>query len=137
MIMSEKKQKVQSPAQVSKILQAILLNENETSRDQEHFWVIGLNHKNVIQYVDLVSLGTVSETILHPREVYRLAVHKGVSSVIVAHNHPSGELTPSAEDKAASNRLKEAGKIIGIALLDALIISQDDYISFKENGYLE
>ena len=105
MIISEKKKKINQPEDVAKIIQAILETENDISQEQEHFWVIGLNIKNVIQYIDLVSLGTVSMTITHPREIFRLAILKGCYSIICCHNHPSQELTPSEEDIKTYDRI--------------------------------
>lgn len=137
MLMSEKKVKADSPTAVAKILHALLISENETGRDQEHFWVLGLNTKNVVMYIDLVSLGTVSEALVHPREVYRMAILKGVSGIIAVHNHPSGDMNPSADDIRTYKRLSAAGDIIGIEMLDGLIVSNEgNFVSFKEGGYL-
>jgi DNA repair protein RadC len=137
MVVSKKKKKISSPEDVKNIMVAILNCEDEIERDKEHFWTIGLNTKNVIKYIDLISLGTATESIVHPRETFRRAIIGGVSSVMIIHNHPSGEITPSKDDIKTTNRLVEAGKIIGIGLMDHIIITQDgDFISFKEDGYI-
>jgi DNA repair protein RadC len=137
MIVSEKHTKVYSPDTVAEIVRSLIADENPESRDQEHFYVLGLNHKNVIQYIDLVSLGTVNEALIHPREVFRLAIMRGCSSIIIAHNHPSNDLTLSEEDKDCTDRLHGSAKILGIPLLDHVIVSDDSFYSFQEEGYFE
>ena len=134
--MSEKKQKCSAPEDVFKIINSILDAEGEGSRLQEHFYVIGLNNKNVIQFIELVSLGTISETIVHPREVFRTLIIKSCSCFIVVHNHPSGDCTPSKEDQATTQRLVDSGILLGIPILDHVIIG-DCYVSLKEAGYIE
>ena len=102
---------------------------------QEMFFVITLNQKHAIIDKHLVSMGTVSETIVHPRECFRPAIMDGAAAVIFAHNHPSGETFPSMEDKQITERLKEAGKILGIRVLDHVIIG-DNYFSFVDRGFM-
>lgn len=136
MIVSEKKAKINSPAMVAQVVRSLIQAENEESASQEHFYVIGLNNKNVIQYVDLCSLGTVSETIVHPREVFRLAIIRSCSSIIIAHNHPSGVLKPSSEDIKTTTRMGEAGELIGIRLLDHVIVTMDSLLSMKEENLM-
>ena len=80
-------------------------------------------------------MGTVNEAIIHPREVFRYAILKNVSSIIIAHNHPSGECQPSKEDIAVTERLVESGKLLGIAVLDHVIVG-DRYLSMKGEGYI-
>jgi len=135
MIVSTKKVKVLSPESIANILRAMLSAEGEGALLQEHFWSIGLNNKNVIQYIDLVSLGTINESIVHPREVFRMAVKESCAGIIIAHNHPSGEVTPSKEDIGTTIRLKNAGDILGIPIIDHVIIG-DTYLSMKETGYI-
>ena len=132
MIVSQKHQKVTSPQSLANVLQAILDNESEIDKQKEHLWTIGLNTKNVVQYVELVSLGILDASLVHPREVFRLAVSKGVSSIVVGHNHPSGDITPSKEDLAVTKRLREAGQVLGIPVLDHVIIGQGSFYSFAE-----
>ena len=131
------KQKVNSAFEVSRILSAILDTDSEIDRDKEHFWIIGLNTKNAIKFIDLVSLGTLTASVVHPREVFRLAVNRGVANIIAGHNHPSGDPAPSRDDVAVTERLKKAGDILGIALLDHVIIGSDgQFTSLKEQGIL-
>ncbi len=102
---------------------------------KEHFIALHLDSKNRILCVDNVSVGTLTNTLIHPREVYKTALLSAAASIIVLHNHPSGDPTPSREDIAVTEKLKAAGDIIGIALLDHVIIG-DGYVSLKEKGYL-
>ena len=104
---------------------------------QEEFRVLVLNNKNRILKKIVVSVGTVSETIVHPREVFRDAIREGGSGVIIAHNHPSGILEPSKEDIFTTERIAEAGRIIGIPLLDHVILTDVAYFSLKEEGYIK
>jgi DNA repair protein RadC len=104
---------------------------------KEHFWVVGLNTRNAIQYIDLASLGTLNSSLVHPREVFRFAILKAVSSVIVSHNHPSGDPEPSDDDLTITRRLTEAGRIVGIDLLDHIVIgTRGSFYSFKEKGVI-
>lgn len=131
-----KEQKIQiaNSNQVYTIMQSILLRENALARKKEHFWVIGLNNANIILYIELVALGSTNEAILSPMEIYNLAVHKKSTKVILCHNHPSGNLSPSAEDIHITNKLKEGGKLLGMQLLDHLIINEEKYLSMKESN---
>ncbi len=122
-----------TPEQTSKILQQILKNEQPLDQDKEHFWAIGLNSRNVIQYVDLTALGTADAALVHPRETFRLAVMKNVTQIILSHNHPSGAIDPSEGDIILTQQLVKAGEILGIKVIDHLIISKKSSYSFKEN----
>lgn len=103
---------------------------------KEEFRVIILNNKNRVIKKSLISIGTISEAIVHPREVFREAIREGGSSIIIAHNHPSGVISPSREDIATTKRIAESGSIIGIPLLDHVIITDTSFLSMKEEGYL-
>src|SRR5208283_4623195 len=130
-------EKVSNASEVAKVLTAILAKDSEIDRDKEHLWSVGLNTKNVIKFVDLVSLGTLTGSLVGPREFFRLAVKKGVASIICIHNHPSGDPTPSRDDLAVTERLKNSGDILGIALLDHVIIGDNGrFISLKESGVI-
>ena len=100
----------------------------------ERFFVLVLNNKNCLMKKSLISIGTASEALVHPREVFRDAIREGGAGIIISHNHPSGILSPSREDVAATRRLQEAGRIIGIPLLDHVIICNTSYFSMKENN---
>jgi DNA repair protein RadC len=122
---------IDSPERVWKLLQPEM-----AALKREEFRVFILNNKNSILKKSTVSVGTVSEALIHPREIFREAIREAGASIIVAHNHPSGVLVPSREDISATRRIKEAGMIIGIELLDHVIIGQSSYLSMKEAGYL-
>ena len=113
-----------------------LLVHDMMGLDREKFMSLVLNNKNRLIKKSFISLGTVSEAIVHPREVFREAIKEGGSSVIVAHNHPSGILKPSREDITTTKRLMESGALLGIPLLDHVIISNSSFLSMKEEGYL-
>lgn len=131
------KQQIISSEQAAKVLQNLLDSEAEHDRDKEHFFCLGLNSKNSVKYVDLVSLGTLTNSLVHPRETFRLAVQRGVAAIIVGHNHPSGDPTPSGEDIAVTKRLKQAGEILGISVLDHVIIGEKGrFVSLLERGVL-
>lgn len=110
--------------------------EEMRSLMQEHFVVIFLNTKNQIIHSQTIFIGSLNASIVHPREVFREAVRRSAASIICAHNHPSGDPTPSQEDIHVTRRLVESGKMIGIELLDHLIIGDRKFVSLKEKGYL-
>ncbi len=99
------------------------LFREEARADRECFWVIHLNTNHQILERDLVSVGTVRAALVHPREVFKKAILNGANGIITMHNHPSGSLTPSAEDLEMWRRLDQAGEIIGIKVFDHLIIT--------------
>lgn len=112
------------------------LMEELRNLNQEHFVVIFLNTKNQIIHRQTIFIGSLNASIVHPREVFREAVKRSAASIIVAHNHPSGDPTPSQEDIHVTRRLAESGKMIGIELLDHLVIGDRKFVSLKEKGYL-
>ncbi|HOK01840.1 MAG TPA: DNA repair protein RadC [Spirochaetota bacterium] len=103
---------------------------------REEFRVLVLNSKNMLIKKTLVSMGTITEAIVHPREVFRDAIKEGGCGIIVVHNHPSGVTDPSPQDINTTKRLIEAGKIIGIPLLDHIIVTDTSFFSMKENGII-
>jgi DNA repair protein RadC len=103
---------------------------------QERLRVIMLNTKNLVLSVKDVSIGCLNSSIVHPREVFCEAIKKNSASIIICHNHPSGDASPSSEDISVTKRLKECGKLLGIDLLDHIIIGDGEYISLKEKGIL-
>ena len=107
-------------------------------RDQkkEHFVVFFLDTRNQEIKRDIVSIGTLNYNLVHPREVFEPAVKNLAASVIVAHNHPSGNLEPSDEDLSLTKRLSQAGKLLGIELLDHVIVTREGFMSFKQKGLL-
>lgn len=102
--------------------------------DREELIVACLNAKNEVNSVNVVSIGSLNNSIVHPREVFKTAILSNAASIVMIHNHPSGDVTPSKEDKEITLRIKESGIILGIKLLDHIIIGNDAYYSFKEYG---
>ena len=137
MLVKARKQIITNPQAVHEVLSGVLGAESEIDRMKEHFWIIGLNTRCAIQYIDLASLGTLNASLVHAREVFRLAIFKAASSVILSHNHPSGDPEPSEDDLVLTRRLVAAGNIIGIEVLDHIIIGDHtNYCSFKEKGII-
>lgn len=106
--------------------------------DREYFVAMHLDGKNKIQSVSVISQGSLNQSIVHPREVFKAAILSNAAAVIVVHNHPTGDLTPSQEDIAITKRLKDAGDIMGIRILDHIIVNTDtgDFNSFVEKGLM-
>ena len=122
---------IKSPVEVS-----TLLMEEMRHLKKEIFKIILLNTKNhIIKYMD-VSVGSLNSSIVHPREVFSEAVKAGCSGVLLVHNHPSGDPEPSREDIETTQRLVNAGNILGIKVLDHVVIGDGKYISFKEQGLM-
>ncbi len=104
--------------------------------NQEHLIVLFLDTKNRIIHKQTIFIGSLNASIVHPREIFREAVKRSAASIICVHDHPSGDPTPSQEDIQVTKRLVEAGKIMGIELLDHIIIGNQKYVSLKEKGYI-
>ena len=132
----EQKIKVANSEDVFSIMREVLKRENRLSRQKEHFWVVGLNVNNVMAYIELVALGSVSKIIVKPVEVFSFAVAKKCESVILVHNHPSGDLTPSKADIDLTKKLVNGSKFLEIKVLDHLIISTKEYLSFADKKLL-
>jgi len=117
------KYKIKDPKDVYKYL------DEFKNQDREMFIVIGLDTDNKPCYREINSMGTLNSSLIHPREVFKKAIIMSCNSIIIAHNHPSGNIEPSEEDIQITNKLKQAGEIIGIKLLDHIIITKGDYKS--------
>ena len=103
---------------------------------KEHFVVFFLDSRNQQIHREIISVGTINASLVHPREVFEPAVKHLAVQVILCHNHPSGDLEPSEEDLTVNKRLTESGKLLGIEVLDHIIVTKDSFSSFKENGFL-
>lgn len=119
------------------VMRDILLRENKIRRGVEHFWVIGLDPKNKIQFIELVSLGAKNRVQIAPPEVFRMAIYKQSEKIIMVHNHPSGNMIPSQLDKDFTDRMIKSGKILEIDVYDHFIISEDDYLSFEDETIMD
>jgi DNA repair protein RadC len=105
-------------------------------RDREHCVMVALDAKHRLITVSTVSVGTVDHTFMAPREIYRDALGTGASALFLAHNHPSGDVTPSAEDRQVTRRLAQAGATLGVELIDHLVIGDPDWVSLARLGVL-
>ena len=105
-------------------------------KKKEHFVALYLNVRNCLIHRELISVGTLSESLVHPREVFSPALEHSAASLIVAHNHPSGDPEPSPEDRQVTRRLARAGELLGIPLMDHLVVAARGTVSFKERGWL-
>jgi DNA repair protein RadC len=103
---------------------------------REHFVVFYLDTQNCLIERQTISIGTLNSSLVHPREVFEPAISLHSASIIIAHNHPSGALEPSPEDKEVTTRLKEAGKILGIDLIDHIILSKTSHFSFAQQNLI-
>lgn len=121
---------ISSPADVDGLLRGRIAN-----RDRENFVAVLLNTKNEVLEISTISIGTLSNSLVHPREVFKPAVRASAASVVLAHNHPSGKVEPSREDREITGRLVDAAEILGIEVLDHIIVG-DGYFSMKERGML-
>jgi len=132
------KQKIEfaNTDEVYNVLQAVLMRENHLSREKEHFWVMGLNNANKLLFMELVALGGDNRLHAKAPEVFRMAIHKTATQVILAHNHPNGKLLISPTDTEFADRLLKAGKLINIDVIDYFIISEIDYKSFSQEGII-
>ena len=104
-------------------------------KKQEYFLTLYLDGANHIHETRVITIGTLNQSLVHPREVFAPAIEYRCASIIIAHNHPSGILKPSPEDITVTNRLKESSKILGIELLDHIIFTKNGYISLRDDGF--
>ncbi|MFT9849866.1 RadC family protein [Aneurinibacillus sp. REN35] len=116
---------------------ADVMMEEMRYHTQEHFVCLYLNTKNHIIGRETIFIGSLNSSIVHPREVYKEAIRRSSASVICLHNHPSGDASPSREDIDVTRRLQEAGRILGIELLDHIIIGDGQFYSLKEKGHFQ
>lgn len=125
------KKNIETPEDVYKMLAPDLRDAVE-----EHFYLIAVNNRSGVLGVKEISKGTLDWTAVHPREIYKQAILFNASKIIVVHNHPSGDIKPSMDDRKITKQLKDAGNIIGIPLLDHIIIGGDNFYSFCDNNTL-
>lgn len=123
--------RISSPEEAAKLLYKFL-----EDADREHFMVICLNTKNEPTAIHTVSVGTLNSSQVHPRELFKAAILANSASVILAHNHPSGDPSPSREDIEITERLKKAGEVLGIDVMDHIIIGANRFTSFKAKGLM-
>jgi DNA repair protein RadC len=131
--LQDSKIQVQDSQHVAKVFQDLLLLEDTIDQEKEHFYVMHLDTRSRINMVELVNIGTLTASLVHPRETFRRAVMQASASIIVAHNHPSGMVDPSDEDTQVTKLLFEAGNILGIKMVDHLIFAKETFFSFRDN----
>ncbi|MFI5345316.1 MAG: DNA repair protein RadC [Elusimicrobiota bacterium] len=103
---------------------------------KEHFVILCLNARRQLVHHETVSVGTLSASLVHPREVFAPAIAHSAAAVVAVHNHPSGDPTPSSEDRDVTRRLQRAGELLGIPLADHVVVSESGFFSFREHGIL-
>ena len=127
----EPKRKIRSPADVYSILYPKMREQK-----REKLVALLLDTKNQVLREEVISIGSLNANIVHPREVFKAALLESCASVILSHNHPSGDPTPSREDIAVTEKLVEGGKLLGIDVLDHVVIGDGRYVSLKDEGYV-
>lgn len=123
--------RVDGPEDIYRLLRPLLADV-----DREMFYAVLLSTKNHVLEIALVSVGSLSASIVHPREVLKPAIRRSAAALVVAHNHPSGVPDPSPEDTEFTKRLQRCGELLGIRLLDHVIVAGDSFVSLKERGEL-
>ena len=113
-----------------------ILKPRADEQEVECFWMLVLDAQNRVRLAQEVTRGILNCSLVHPREVFRLAIAFNAASIIVAHNHPSGDPTPSGDDRAVTKQLQAAGQLLNIPLHDHLIIGDDSFYSFAEAGLI-
>jgi len=136
-IIDNLKIKVENSRDVFDVMQKVFAEEDKSEQDHEHMWVMGLNVKDRVCYVELMNTGIANLAGLNPMQVFKIAIYKGAVKLILIHNHPSHELTPSEEELDFTDRLIQVGKIVEIEINDHLIISPENYYSFEDSGVME
>ena len=124
---------INSPDDANDFIKTVL---NLYSEANEKFGILTLNVKNVVAGVHILSIGTLNASMVHPREVFKAAILNNAASIVCFHNHPSGDPTPSKQDIEMNQRICKAGKLMGIECLDNIVVGDDQFISFKEQGLM-
>jgi len=128
---------IKYPEQLADIMQRVLLRENKIGRNQEHFWVVGLDSASKLLFVELIGLGRSNRVHADAPTIFRMAIYKMAVSVIFVHNHPSGNMTASEADIDMTTHQYKAGKILNIDVIDHLIISETDFMSFDQKDMMK
>ncbi|NPV27206.1 MAG: DNA repair protein RadC [Firmicutes bacterium] len=122
---------IKSPQDVS-----LLVMDDMRFLDREHFRTIALNSKNQVVGIDTISIGSLNSSLVHPRELFRTVISRSAAAIVLVHNHPSGDPSPSREDLEVTRRIVEVGKLLGVEVLDHIIIGDGCFISLKEKGII-
>jgi DNA repair protein RadC len=132
----DKKIRILNSLDIATIMQDILHREAKIDRNKEHLWLVALDADNRLMMVELVSLGSNRHTIVEPMEVFSFALQKQACSIILVHNHPSGNVNPSAGDRGITDQMMAIGKFLKLPVVDHLIITENSYYSFVDSGLL-
>ncbi len=127
---------VTTPETVYQILLTALKREDAIDQTKEHFWVLLLNTRHRLIKFDLVCVGGLVSAVIHPREVFVRAILCSAASIIIAHNHPSNDPTPTPEDIALTRELQQAGRILRIEVTDHVIVAETEYVSLKRDNLM-
>lgn len=123
---------ITKPEQVARLIRKSIRDPK-----REHFFAVLLTTRHAVLGVETISVGSLNASIVHPREVFRPAITAAAAAVILCHNHPSGDVSPSDDDMEITNRLADAGRLLGIEVLDHVIVAGDSaFLSFREKGLL-
>ncbi|MCP4456585.1 MAG: DNA repair protein [Cytophagales bacterium] len=132
----KQKVKVRTDSDLYPIMREILLQANKTDSNKEHLWVCGLGVNHKLLYIELVSLGTMFQSITEPMDIFSWALQKQVPIIILVHNHPSEVLLATQADKDLTDQMIQVGDLVGVKVVDHLIITTKEYFSFERSGLL-
>lgn len=130
-------EKIQCPEHLYEIMQKILMRENAIGRNQEHFWVVGLDNASKLLFIELIGLGISNRVHADSSTIFRMAIYKMAISVIFVHNHPSGNMKVSDADFDMTIHQYKAGQMLNISVHDHLIISETEFLSFAQEGLMD
>jgi DNA repair protein RadC len=133
----DQKVKIRQDIDLFPIMKEILLRESTIDLNKEHFWCVGLATNSKLLYIELVSLGTLSQSIVEPMDIFAWALQKQVAMLILVHNHPSGDLMPTNADLELTDQMIQVGRIVHIPVVDHFVISTEGYYSFDREGDLK
>ena len=134
--LQDTKRTVTKPSDIHQLLHTYFKTVDAVDRDKEHFFCFQLDSRNKVKVMELISIGIVNASLVHPREVFTRAVMCRNVNVVIAHNHPSTDVDPSDADLEITRKLVAAEKILGIELTDHIIYAPDAFYSFREHGLI-
>ncbi|MEO1050769.1 MAG: JAB domain-containing protein [Bacteroidota bacterium] len=130
-------ERIKHPDQLVEIMQRVLLRENKIGRNQEHFWVVGLDNASKLLFIELIGLGRSNRVHADAPTIFRMSIYKMATRVIFVHNHPSGVVKASEGDVDMTIHQYQAGKMLNIEVCDHIIISETDFFSFENEGLMD
>jgi DNA repair protein RadC len=136
LLMVKEEAQRQSIERITSAQNVYTLLHEYSSKEKEHFLLITLDGSSRVIEKRVIHIGTLNQSLVHPREIFKPAITDGSAGIIIAHNHPSGTLEASRADIQITDRLKEVAKLVGIELLDHVILSKNGYYSFSDEGLL-